>query len=483
MDSVAHARVVLGRVVGAGGSLKALHYAADHLGGEHFTDKVQRTMFLTLVAYADRNGGVMTRAGLGDLLSGREPGIIQMYEEAYSLLAGLSPEEHEFYHSVSQLREQAADRATGDALAVGMTIMKEGLTLEDGTKLQGHADTRAYVLSEFAQAETAAGATDSPGGDIRAAGDDILAAYTKVKEQRSAGRVQGIEFGIPALDAHLDGGLGHGEMGLVAAAMTAGKSSWCVQCGWYNAVEQGKHVIFFTTEQHHTALQIKIVARHSRHPKFGLERGLDTRLIRSGRLGEEGERALAAVVSDLKTGDYGSLQVIQMPELCTLSVMAARAEAISRVVVPDLVIFDYLQLLDPERRSKDNRLNETMAGSLKGARSWARSFRRGRGVPLISPWQVNKEGINGMKGSGEFKLEDLGETIEAGRTPSMVLGLMASEDDTSAGRAAPLTAKVLKHRDGPRGRKFPLTVDFATCYFADREGMAPEEGFLDLGGI
>jgi hypothetical protein len=483
MDPVAHGRVVLGRIVGAGGNLKALHYAADHLGGEHFPDKVQCTLFLTLVAYADRNGGVMTRAGLGDLLSGREPGIVQMYEEAYGLLAGLVPEEHEFYHSVSQLREQAADRATGDALAVGMTIMKEGLRLEDGTELRGHADARAYVLSEFAQAETAAGATDSPGGDIRAAGDDVLAAYTKVKEQQAAGKVQGIEFGIPELDRHLDGGLGRGEMALLAAAMTAGKSSICVQAAWYNAVEQGNNVIFFTTEQHHTALRIKIVARHSRLPKFGLPRGLDTRLIRSGRLGEEGERALAAVVADLKTGDYGSLQVIQMPELCTLSVMAARAEAISRTVVPDVVFVDYLQLFDPEKRTRESRLNENLAGILKGARGWARSFRRGQGVPLISPWQVNKEGINGMKGSGEFKLEDLSETIEAGRTPSMVLGLMAPEDDTTGGRAAPLVLKVLKNRDGPRGRKFPLTADFATCYFDDRQDMAPEEDFLDLGGI
>jgi len=479
-DAVAHGRVVLGRIVGGERSLRALHYAADHLGGEHFTDTVQRRLFRTLVGYADRNGGVMSRAALSDLLRGQEPGIVLMYEEAYDLLAGLSPEEHEFYHSASQLRELAADRATGDALAVGKAIMTEGLRLEDGTELRGSQDARAYVQAEFAQAETAAGGTDSPGGDIRTAGDDILAAYSQVKEQRKTGRVQGIEFGIADLDAHLDGGLGHGELGLVAAAMTAGKSSLCVQCGWHNAVEQGRNVIFFTTEQHHTALRVKIVARHSRLPKFGLPRGLDTRLIRSGRLDAEGERALAAVVADLKTGDYGSLQVIQMPEVCTLPVMAARAEAISRTVVPDLVIFDYLQLMDPEKRSKDNRLNETMAGVLKGARGWARSFRRGRGVPLISPWQVNKEGINGMKGSGEFKLEDLGETIEAGRTPSMVLGLMAAEEDNSDGRAAPLSVKVLKNRDGPRGRRFGLTVDFATCHFADREAAVADADFFDL---
>ena len=82
--------------------------------------------------------------------------------------------------------------------------------------------------------------------------------------------------------------------------------------------------------------------------------------------------------------------------------------------------------------------------------------------------------------SGEFKLEDLGETIEAGRTPSMVLGLMAAEEDNSDGRAAPLSVKVLKNRDGPRGRRFGLTVDFATCHFADREAAVADADFFDL---
>jgi replicative DNA helicase len=486
-DAIAHGRVVLARVIGEGG-LPALNYAADKLGPEHFTDKVQRVLFQMLAQYARENEGIMTREALADLMRGRPPGSVAMYGEGYDLLAGLRPEDHEFSHSVGQLRELAADRATGDALAVGLRILNPHPGEEEvrdertGAVLSGHADARAYVVAEFAAAEAASGSTDSPGGDVTAEGDDILAEYARVQELRAAGKVPGIEFGIPALDRHLDGGLGHGELGLVAAGMSGGKSSLCAQCGWYNAVEQGKNVVIFTTEQHRTALRIKLVARHSRQPQFGLPRGLDTRLIRAGRLGAEGERALAAVVADLKTGDYGRLEVVQMPESATLPVMAARAESLARQVVPDLVIVDYLQLFDPVQRTRESRLNENLSGILKGARGWARSFRKGQGVPLISPWQVNKEGIREMRGRGEFSQEDLSDTIEAGRTPSLILGLMVAEEDETAGRAAPMFVKVLKNRDGPKGAKFPLVTDYATCFFADREDMMAEEDYFGLDG-
>lgn len=481
-DEVAHGRVVLSAILAGRGSVSALGYATDRLvpPEQFFTDPVQRKLFLMLGRYNYQVGGIMTRSALEDVLrnAGAKPGTALMFQEAYDDLAAAAPEPHEFRHSVDQLRELAADRATGAALAAGMQIMREGLRTDDGREWSGHAAAREYVLAEFAAAEAAVGADDSPGGDVTEEGDDILAVYARTKELRKTGKVQGIEFGLPALDQHLDGGLGHGELALVAAAMTAGKSSLCVQSAWYNAVEQGKNVLIFTTEQHRTALRIKIVARHSRHPKFGMPRGLDTRAIRSGQLGDEGERFLAAVVADLKTGDYGSLQVIQMPEECTLSRMAARAEAVSRVAVPDVVFIDYLQLFNPEKVSRESRQHETQAGLLKAARGWARSFRRGRGVPVISPWQVNNPGLQTMKSSGEFTLEHLSETIEAGRTPSMVLGLMTSEEDSSYGRAAPVELKVLKNRDGPRGRKFALTADFATCCFSDRD--MPDEDPIDF---
>jgi replicative DNA helicase len=469
-SDVAHGRVVLAAVIG-GGSIRALDYAWRFLTPDHFTDKSQRVLFELLRRYADQtSGGIMTRSALDDLMRGQKPGSVQMYGEAYDAIAALAvPDLFGFKHSVSQLRELAAERGTEVALAQGLEILRHGVKTGRGDEeLRGHADARAYVMAQLAEAEQAGGGDDTPEGNVMTEGDDILAAYAQAKELKAAGQAPGIEFGLPDLDAYL-GGLGNGEMALVAADTTAGKTSLCVQIAWYNAIECGKNVVIFTTEQLRRSLQGKIVARHSRHSKFGLPRGLNDADIRYGRLEPEEERALAAVLDDLKTcGDYGVLNVVQMPEVATVSVMAARYSVIRRQYRPDLVIADYLQLFTPDHSRRESNMREDQSGIIKSAARWCAACDDGRGVPFISPWQVNNEGVNFRKQHGRYDLQHLSETKESGRTPGMVVALLNPEEDMSGGRLVPLEVQVLKNRAGPRGRRFPVTADYATSWFSDR---------------
>jgi replicative DNA helicase len=481
MDEAAHGRTVLSAVIGGTGSSRALDYAAARLAPEHFTDRVQQTLFLLLVRYADQTGGIMSRDALGDLLRDRKPGSEQMYGEAYAALAVTMPEKHQFIHSVAQLRELAVRRGTSEALDLGKLIVRDGVRLDDGRELHGHADARAYVLEAFAEAERAGGAQDTPGGNVATEGDEVLATYAAVKELRMAGHVPGIQFGLPSLDRHLGSGLLKGEMCLVAAATTAGKSTFCVQCAWHNSVMEGKNVVVFTTEQLRTALRIKIVARHSRLPKFGLRKGLNDADIRGGRLSDDDEKILAWVLDDLKTGGYGRLEVVQLPEVATVSGMAGRYASIRRQYPVDVVIADYLQLFTPERVSRESKMREDQTGIVKSAASWCRAVDDGAGVPFISPWQVNGDGVQAMKSGGKYSLElHMSETKEAAKTPHMVLALANQEEDTSGGRDVALELQVLKNRGGPRGRRFPLTADFATSYFDDRENQM-EDDYAGLG--
>ena len=470
LSDVAHGRVVLAAVIG-GSSIRALDYAWRFLTPDHFTDKSQRVLFELLRRYADQtSGGIMTRSALDDLMRGQKPGSVQMYGEAYDAIAAIAvPDLFGFKHSVEQLRELAAARGTETALAQGLEIARHGVRTGRGDEeLRGHADARAYVMEELAAVEQAAGGEDTPEGNVMTEGDDILAAYAQAKQLKAAGKAPGIEFGLPDLDAYL-GGLGNGEMALIAADTTAGKSSLCVQIAWYNAIECGKNVVIFTTEQLRRSLQGKIVARHSRHPKFGLPRGLNDADIRYGRLEPEEERALAAVLDDLKTcGDYGVLNVVQMPEVATVSVMSARYSVIRRQYRPDLVIADYLQLFTPDHSRRESNMREDQSGVIKSAARWCAACDDGRGVPFISPWQVNNEGVNFRKQHGRYDLQHLSETKESGRTPGMVVALLNPEEDMSGGRLVSMEAQVLKNRAGPRGRRFPVTADFATSWFSDR---------------
>jgi DnaB-like helicase C terminal domain len=479
-DAVAHGKTVLAAIIADGGSLTALDYAQRYLTPrpeDFFTDPVQRVLFELLGTYAYANGGIMSRAALDDLMRPYPAGTARKHGEAYSALEGSAPEEHEFRHAVSQLRELAAERATGTVLATGALIMRQETLLPDGRSLYGHAEARAYVLAEVSDI-THATSGESPDGDVTGEGDDVMAAYERAKEARNSGKVTGAEFGLAELDKYT-GGLHDGQMALLMADTTAGKSSFCINMAWFNAICRGRNVVIFTTEQLYAAVRVKLFARHSRHEKFGLPRGLNDLDIRLGRLSPSEERALAAIAADLKGGGYGVLHVVQMPENATVSAMSAGYERLRRKFRPDLVVADYLQLFSPDKAKRDAPLREDQSGVLKAAARWCGSCDGGRGVPFISPWQANNEGVNAMKSSGRFSLNHTSETKEAGRTPDMVLALANREEDESGGRNAQLEVQVLKARGGPRGRRFPITADYATSYFADSD-LVPEEGFPEM---
>jgi len=473
-----HGRVVLGAVLSGRGSMRALQYARERLGPGHFEDPGQRVLFILLGRYADQSGGIMTRAALADLLRDREPGTALAYLEKYDALAGYCPDGHEFRHSVTQLRELAAMRGTGDALAQGMQILRHGVRDDRGGELRGHADARRHVLAALAAVERDAGLVATPEGDITAEGDEVLAAYARTKELRRLGRSPGVMFGLAELDDRMEGGLLRGEFALVLSATSGGKSSFCVQAAWHAAVVQGLNVVVFTNEALRDQVRRKLVTRHSRLPQFGLARGIDEAAIRAGRLDEDGERALAVVTADLKTGGYGKLNVVQLPDDCTVSGLVTRYIGVSRQYPVDLAVLDYAQLLTPERSGRDSREHENLGGIVKSLARFSVSADRGRGVPLMSPWQVKRAGVEQLRAKGGYELEDAGGTSEAERGAHVVLSLAAREEDTTRGRAAPIEATILKNRSGPRGYRMRLTADFATSCFTSRE--TADEAVLEL---
>jgi hypothetical protein len=479
-DEVAHGKVVLAAIVSGGGSLPALDFAVSKLVLEHFPDKVQRDLFRLLDRYARKNGGIMTREALGDLMRGKPAGTVLRYGEAYDAVAAVPlPEEHAFLHSVSQLRELAAKRITGEGLATGKLILDGSVHLDDGREVGGYVDAQEYVLSVFAEAAQLGSESDTPEGNAAVEAEEVMAAYARAKALRMSGAPVGVQLGLPAVDKFLGGGLGKG-LALVVAPTSVGKSSLVLQAAWHNAVMEGRNVLVFTTEQHRDEVRIKLVSRHSRHPKFGLGRGLDTSKIRSGWLSADEEKAFDWVLSDLKGGGYGEIQVVQLPEHCTVAVMAARAESLARRVMPEFVVADYLQLFDPPVRTRDSREHENQSGIVKTAHRWAQTAFHGRGVPLFSPWQPNQAGAGALRGGGGFSLDThMSQTKEASNTAGVVLALAMPEEDISKGRNVVLQLSVEKNRDGVRGVRFQVTADYATSYFSDRE-TEPEQDFLGL---
>lgn len=460
-----HGRVILSAIIPDNRDL--LDEALRYLVPEHFVDSTLRMIYVLLERYVETTRAILPKHVLVDVLQrkGRDVGTVALVGEVYDSLAVTQVAESDFRWSLEQIRELAAERETERALTESMEILRRGATDEHGERVQGHQDARGHVLSKFALIDRELAMQDAPEGNIRDEASEMLADYAARKEAKISGHTGGVLFGVPSLDAKI-GGLQPGELDLLVGYSASGKTSLaCGQLAWSAAVEQGLNVVIATTETLRVQVRRKILARHSRLPKFGLENGLNSRHIKDGSLEPDEERVLREVIADFSTGNYGKLYIAQVPRGAGISTLEARLLRVRRQFPVDLLVIDYLALLRSERRRESDR--EELGSIIKAAKQLATTFDDGRGVPVISPWQVNRSSKEAAAKAGMYTTAALAETAEATNSSDVIVSLLEPEDNTS--RFADLRAQVLKNRDGETHNSIPLMVDYATSMFRDKQ--------------
>lgn len=461
-----HAKVVLSAILPNRRDLLA--QAVHLLAAEHFPEKIQQNIFQMLERYSDvSGGGVMPAKYLDDQLRNRDAGLAQLYTETYDLYIHTKVDDGEFLWSMQQLRDLAAEKATAEVITEAMEILKQGKTLDDGEVIKGHLDARAHVLESFSNIDRNLTQQDAPEGDMRAEKDDILADYAERKAMRAAGTSRGIQFGIPPLDDKI-GGMQNGELILIAGYSSDGKTTLSTQAAWSAAVEQGKNVVFLTTETLRPQVRRKIIARHSMLPDFNEPDGLNTRDIKAGTLTPAQEVKLAEVVDDLTNNPaYGKLYIAQVPRSASISSIEQRLSRIQRNFNIDFVVMDYLALMVSDRRRQTTR--EELAAIMKEAKQVATTFNNGRGVPFLSPWQVSRAARENAEKLGMYTSAALSETAEATNSADLIVSLLAPTDNSN--RRAEVTVQVLKNRDGETANNMVVEVDYATSAFRSRGNM------------
>ncbi len=241
-------------------------------------------------------------------------------------------------------------------------------------------------------------------------------------------------------------------------------SSLCVQLAWHAATQQGLNVVFATTETLRTQVRRKVIARHSRDPKFSIPSGLNTRDLKNATLSGENEQQYRDVVHDFtNNSSYGKLHIAQIPRGATLGTLEAKLYRLQRQFPIDLVIADYLALFLADRRRNSDR--EELNGIIKGAKLLAATFNDGVGVPFVSPWQVSRAARVEAEKVGYYTKSSLAETVEATNSSDIVVSIFAPEED---GRHRDISAQILKNRDGETAGSIALRADYATCAFTDR---------------
>ena len=236
--------------------------------------------------------------------------------------------------------------------------------------------------------------------------------------------------GWKIVDDITKGGLGRGELGVVIAPTGAGKSMALVHLG-AQAIKEGKNVVYYTLE-----LQDTVVA------------GRFDSCITGVKLQDlfSFKDLIYDQVKDLE----GKLIVKEYPtKSANVNKLKQHLEKLRRSdFVPDLVLVDYGDLLQPISSYKEKRIElETIYEDLRGM---AQEFE----CPVWTASQTNRSGLN----AEVVTMESISEAFNKCFVADFIFTLSRTITDktNNTGRIF-----IAKNRNGPDGIVYPIFMDTA----------------------
>lgn len=285
-------------------------------------------------------------------------------------------------------------------------------------------------------------------GVITESYEDFMSRQKKKKEKLGlVGKMAGYEM----LDLSFRG-MKPGELMLVAGYAAECKTLLCKNIALNMVTMFGYNVLFVSLEMKYEQMEDSFYTMHSADLKWNRQ-PLTYADVRDGFIDDNDMQFLDTVAKDLNDrSKFGRLVVNQPKKRMKLSDISLLAEAENAVNPLDFLIIDYLQLLD-EQDTKE---------LLKQAKSFALTFARGKGIPLLTPWQINREGKSQFdeyveKGKRrKYNLFNLADSAEAERSADKVIAVAFDEKLRAAGQ---LEIQDLKARDDAQFVTHFLQVD------------------------
>lgn len=267
-------------------------------------------------------------------------------------------------------------------------------------------------------------------------------------------------LGVPTGFADLDrllGGLQPSDLIIIAGRPGSGKTSLALTMASNAALKSNAVVAVFTLEMSGEQLVQRLISAQT---------GIDSQRLRLGRI-EDTEW-------DQFTRASGTLSqaAIFIDDTPSPSPMEIRTKArrLAAEYDLDLIIIDYLQLMQGGERRHENRVQEIsyISRALKG-------LARELNVPVVAGSQLSRA-VEGRQDKHPV-LSDLRESGSIEQDADVVMFIYRDEmydDDSEYANIAEIL--VAKHRNGPTG-KVSLHFDSALTKFADLEVRSVDEGF------
>jgi replicative DNA helicase len=404
----------------------------------------------------------------------------------------------DFISRVNDLAEQRRTRIVSELLKEAEDIVVTGKEFREGknsTTLRGPIAAIKHILNRSHDiVAPTLGAKLS--GEITRDGVDYKNEYLRVAENPMAGIGQ--HTGLDQMDSALNGAKKH-ELWVHAAFTGHMKSTFMLNWAYNQAVWFRWNSLIFSLEMPYEQCRRILYALHSSHRKFaavrhalGLQKdpratiGLPYQNMRDGNLKEWHPNAekflLDYVIPDFNgqsvvTGNdpdtgipwgdpstYGKIHIeVADPDKndFTMADLKQRAELLYSQDPFKLLFVDHAGLMAPRKwvASTTDRLNEV----IRDCKRMAMSFNRGEGIPVVTLFQINREGFRAamkMKekgGTARYELTGLAYANECERSADIVTSSWIDETLSKANR---VQFQCLKSRDQKPFEMFNARVEW-----------------------
>ena len=260
--------------------------------------------------------------------------------------------------------------------------------------------------------------------------DDIEARFVKIARQVCP-------TGLERIDAPdiLRGGLGRGELGVIAANTGVGKSHFLVEMGC-SAMRHGKNVVHYTFE----------LSEHDVGKRY------DSNLcdIPSNEVIERKEE----VIEKYKNMGLGRLVIKEYPTgSASVHTLRNHIEKLTlKGFKPSIIIVDYADVM------KSSKAYDSLRHELKLIYTELRNLAVELATPVWTASQANKESSK----SDVVGLENLGEAYAKAQVADVVLSISRKPMEKAEGSGRLFVAK---NRAGRDGLLFPISIDTAKSRF------------------
>lgn len=268
--------------------------------------------------------------------------------------------------------------------------------------------------------------------DVVTMREALVPVFDDMDDRFNGRKVMGLDFGLSDLDGIIKG-LRPGNLAVIAGRPGTGKTVLGVNLATFNGVRKGKQALIFSLEMSFAELAKRALAAESGVPQGHLESG--------EALGDES--MIGSMNSAVVRLRESGVRICDKPGL-TLSRILAISRFQHRADPLDLIVIDYLGLINPDPGSRHQNRNQELGAISRALKGLAKEL----GLPVVALAQLNR----GIESRTEAKprMSDLRDSGEIEQDADVII--MAHRDDNpSRGGAGITDIDVVKCRHASTG--------------------------------